>query len=80
MCMKSLFKIYVMHQQDHLLSCQLCLLSLQPGRNMEPKGSNWSRPSEHNNQTPPTKSDTAPFWHVKPQPIRGSPAIKPRMF
>ena len=72
--------LYVVHQQDCLLSCQLRLLSLQPGRNMEPKGSNWSRPLEHDNQTPPPKLDMAPFWHVKPQPIRGFPTIEPRTF
>ena len=52
-------------------------LSLQFGRNEEPKGSNGSRPSECDYQTPPSKSDTAPFWHAKPQPIRGFPAIEP---
>ena len=51
-------------------------LSLQSGWNKELKGSNWSRPSELVNQTPPSKSYTAPFWHIKPQPIRGFPAIE----
>ena len=69
-----------MHQQDRLLLSQLCLTSLQSGRNKESKGSNWSHPSELVNQTPPSKSDTAPFWHVKPQPIRGFPAIEPITF
>ena len=55
-------------------------LSLQFGRNEEPKGSNGSCPSEYDNQTPPSKSDTAPFLRAKPQPIRGFPAIKPVMF
>ena len=69
-----------MHQQDHLLLSQLCLTSLQYGWNKKLKGSNWSRPSELINRTPPSKSDMAPFWHVKPQPIRGFPAIEPVMF
>ena len=55
-------------------------LSLQFGWNEELKGSNGSRPSECNNRTPPSKSDTAPFWCAKPQPIRGFPTIEPVMF
>ena len=55
-------------------------LSLQSGRNKEPKGSNWSHLSELDNRTPPSKSDTAPFWRVKTQPIRDFPAIEPAMF
>ena len=54
--------------------------SLQSGWNKEPKGSNWSHPSELINRTPPSKSDMAPFWCVKPQPIRGFPTIEPAMF
>ena len=69
-----------MHRQDRLLLSQLRLTSLQFGRNKEPKGSNWSRLSELVNRTPSSKLDTAPFWHVKPQPIRGFPAIEPIMF
>ena len=56
------------------------LLSLQFGRNEELKGSNGSRPWECDYRTPPSKLDTAPFWHVKPQPIRGFPAIEPVTF
>ena len=52
-------------------------LSLQFGWNEEPKGSNWSHLSECDYRTPPSKSDMAPFWHAKPQPIRGFPAIEP---
>ena len=70
----------VMHQQDCLLLSQLCPLSLQFGQNEEPKGSNGSHPSECDNRTLPSKSDTAPLWHTKPQPIRGFPAIEPMMF
>ena len=55
-------------------------LSLQFGWNEELKGSNGSHPSEYDNRTPPSKSDTAPFWHAKPQPIRGFPAIEPVTF
>ena len=55
-------------------------LSLQFGRNEEPKGSNGSHPSESDYRTPPSKSDTAPFWHTKPQPIRGFPTIEPVTF
>ena len=44
------------------------------------KGSNGSRPSEFGNRTPPSKSDTAPFWCAKPQPIRGFPTIEPMTF
>ena len=51
----------VVHWQDHLLLSQLCLTSLQSGRNKEPKGSNWCHLSELINRTPPSKSDTAPF-------------------
>ena len=72
--------MYVMHQQDCLFLSQLGLTSLQSGQNKESKGSNWSRPSELVNQTPPSKSDTAPFWCAKPQPIRGFPTIEPIMF
>ena len=53
--------IYVMHWQDRLLLSQLRLTSLQFGWNKEPKGSNWSRPSELVNRTPPSKSDMAQF-------------------
>ena len=55
-------------------------LSLQSGWNKEPKGLNWSCPSELVNRTPPSKSDTAPFWRIKPQPIRGFPTIEPMTF
>ena len=55
-------------------------LSLQFGRNEEPKGSNGSCPSECDYQTPPSQSDTAPFWCAKPQPIRGFPTIGPMTF
>ena len=55
-------------------------LSLLFGWNEEPKGSNGSCPSEFGNQTPPSKLDTAPFWHAKPQPIRGFLAIEPVTF
>ena len=72
--------IYVMHRQDRLLLSQLHLTSLQFGWNKELKGSNWSHPSELINRTPPSKLDTTPFWHVKPQPIRGFPATEPVTF
>ena len=55
-------------------------LSLQFGRNEEPKGSNGSHPSECDYRTPPSKSDMAPFWCAKPQPIRGFPTIEPLTF
>ena len=55
-------------------------LSLQFGRNGEPKGSNGSRLSEYDYRTPPSKLDMAPFWHTKPQPIRGFPTIEPVTF
>ena len=55
-------------------------LSLQFGQNDEPKGSNGSRPWECDYRTPPSKSDMAPFWRAKPQPIRGFPAIEPVTF
>ena len=55
-------------------------LFLQFGWNEEPKGLNGSRPLECDYRTPPSKSDTAPFWHTKPRPIRGFPAIEPMMF
>ena len=55
-------------------------LFLQFGQNEEPKGSNGSRPSEYDHPTPPSKLDTAPFWHAKPWPIRDFPTIEPVMF
>ena len=70
----------VVHRQDRLLLSQLRLTSLQFGWNKELKGSNWSHPLELVNRTPPSKSDTAPFWHIKPQPIRGFPTIEPVTF
>ena len=72
--------VYVMHQQDRLLLSQLRLASLQFGRNKEPKRLKVvsSIGAHYLNST--HKTGQGPIWRVRPQPIRGLPAIEPISF